>query len=319
MRLKVIVIPCLLILAVAAGLVVLARGGAVPPLVPERAPALAAAPEGASGTSKETSGADPRGLLGVIIARESVDLSSKVQARVRAVHARLGDQVARGALLVILDGSALRKDLAIAEADLQGARAEKDRLVIEARQAGARLERRLPLVAGSGAVISGEDLEGARFSHELADARVRGADAVVSEKAVHVLQLREALAEMEIRAPFDGVVSARLVEPGATVGAQTPLLKLINPTSLWVRFAFPETQSGQVRRGAPIIAAVAGYGELRGVVEKVAPEVDAAARMILAEGRLELPKTSSELVRTGVVARVRVGAVDLVRVSALPK
>ena len=78
--------------------------------------------------------------------------------------------------------------------------------------------------------------------------KVMTARAAVAEKSARVKQLRSALNDLELRAPFDGTVSLRYVDAGAVVGPTTPIVRLINPDNLWVRFAIPTIAPPASRR-----------------------------------------------------------------------
>jgi HlyD family secretion protein len=52
-----------------------------------------------------------------------------------------------------------------------------------------------------------------------------------------------------LTSPVDGVVSARLVEPGSTVVAGQAVLQLIDPASLWIKARIDQGQAGGVRVG----------------------------------------------------------------------
>jgi hypothetical protein len=72
-----------------------------------------------------------------------------------------------------------------------------------------------------------------------------------------------------------------------------------------VRFCIPEAQAGKVAVGHDVTVAVDGVTvPLTAVVENVAPEIDSAARMVFAVGRLTVPAALSNDVRSGQVARV---------------
>jgi hypothetical protein len=55
---------------------------------------------------------------------------------------------------------------------------------------------------------------------------------------------------MRLVSPVDGIVTARLVEPGTTVVAGQAVVQVIDPSSLWVRRAFDQGQSGALRRAS---------------------------------------------------------------------
>jgi HlyD family secretion protein len=58
-------------------------------------------------------------------------------------------------------------------------------------------------------------------------------------------------AQARLVSPVDGVVSARLVEPGSTVVAGQAVLQVIDPGSLWIKARIDQGQAGAVRVGQP--------------------------------------------------------------------
>jgi len=82
-----------------------------------------------------------------------------------------------------------------------------------------------------------------RESALLVNRHQRAAAGAQKEKA----QVR--LGYTEIRAPIDGLVSARAARPGEVVNAGQPILSLINPDDLWVRADVEETYIDRIRAG----------------------------------------------------------------------
>ncbi len=58
-------------------------------------------------------------------------------------------------------------------------------------------------------------------------------------------------AQARLVSPVDGVVSARLVEPGTTVAAGQAVIQVIDPASLWVKARIDQGQANGVRAGQP--------------------------------------------------------------------
>ena len=264
--------------------------------VPPSSPAARVEPLGAR--------ADDKGFLGVIVAHETVDLVPKAPGRIKELLVRLGDKVQRDAVVATMDAAAARQELAMAEASLRASEAEFEKATLEASQASERARRREPEAANGQHLFSKEEVSDAEFQERMAGPRVRTARAAVAEKAARVKQLRATLSDLELRAPFDGTVSARYLDPGAVVGPTTPIVRLINPDDLWVRFAIPEERANGVVPNQHVRIAIENLAEVTGVVEKVAPEVDAASRMIIAEAKLDLPADWKGRLRSGQVARV---------------
>ena len=95
------------------------------------------------------------------------------------------------------------------------------------------------------------------------------------------------LRDAQIVAPFDGTVAAQYVDPGTTVSRSTPIVRVISPASLVIRFAVPEEQAASVAVGRNVIVSVGSVNlTAEGVIESVVPEIDAALRMVVVEARL---------------------------------
>ncbi|HWE30818.1 MAG TPA: efflux RND transporter periplasmic adaptor subunit [Polyangia bacterium] len=244
-----------------------------------------------------------KGFIGVIVAHESVDIVPKATGRLKELTVRLGDKVTRDAVVARLDAQAARQELRMAEASLRAAEAELDKATVEASQASERAHRRSPEAADGKHLFSQEEVSDANYQAKLAERRVMTASAAVAEKSAHVKQLRSQLEDLELRAPFDGTVSLRYVDPGGVVGPTTPILRLINPDDLWVRFAIPENRAAGVAPGERLRVAIETMTDVNAVVEKVAPEVDVAARMIIAEAKLDVPPSLKTRIRPGLAAR----------------
>jgi RND family efflux transporter MFP subunit len=213
-------------------------------------------------------------FLGVLLAGETVEVAPKIEGRLEQVLVRPGDHVAKGAPVARLEVRTLRADLRLALASLADAK--------------QRLKRRIPLAHG---VISAE---------ELADARAQ-----VVARRNHVEHLKAGIADAFLPAPFEAVVAARYVNPGTFVGPSRPVVRLLSGDSIRVRFAIPETDAGKVAIRSRVRITVQPRGErFTGVVESVAPEVDAAARMIFAVATVDVPSEARAALSSGMAARV---------------
>ena len=248
----------------------------------------------------------PEGFLGIVIAPETVDVTTQLEARIRSIEVRLGDHVKRGAVLARLDTRSALHDLEMARADLVTARTERERTGIELAEAEERLKRRGAVVTVRGetvGTVSEEELSASKYQEKLAAVRVAAADASIEAKQVRLQQLGALVAEGAVRAPFDGTITARYVDVGAMIQRGAPIVRVIEGGQLRVRFAVPEPRASKMRAGAPVRIVVDGVA-LAGTVEKVSPEIDASARVLFAEARIEAADDGEPPVRPGQVARV---------------
>ncbi|HEX9104025.1 MAG TPA: efflux RND transporter periplasmic adaptor subunit [Polyangia bacterium] len=291
------------ILGVAAsGAVGCASGGGGDP-TETAPPAATARTRHASVESIARGNAGDKGFIGVIVAHESVDIVPKAGGRLKELLVRLGDKVARDTVVARLDAEAARQELKMAEASLQAAQAEVNKVAVEASHAHERAARRSPEAADGKHLFSQEEVSDANYQEKLSGPQLMTARAAVAEKAARVKQLKSALTDLDLRAPFDGTVSLRYVDAGAVVGPTTPIVRIINPDDLWVRFAIPEERAAGVAPGQRLRVAIETMTDVTAAVEKVAPEVDAASRMIIAEAKLEVPPSWRARIRPGLAAR----------------
>ncbi|HEU5055818.1 MAG TPA: efflux RND transporter periplasmic adaptor subunit [Kofleriaceae bacterium] len=278
---RAIVITAML-LAVALGALVAARIARQEPTAEVRA-APTPRPK-----AERTSTADPRGFVGVIFPRKQVDLAADVSARVMDVKVQLGTPLKKGDVVASLDADSLRRELSAAQAAARAAR-------VASSAARERAER----YAKHSEAISGDELTSSASESKVSAARA-------AEASARVEQLRVLVERAAIVAPFDGVVAARYVDPGALVTPGQPIARLISGDDLWVRFAIPEEQAGAVKvKSCVEVSVEAQEVPARGLVEMVAPQVDTELRMLVVEAQLQLPDAWKQGLQAGLAARVQ--------------
>lgn len=143
-------------------------------------------------------------------------VSARISADVIDVPVRVGDQVDRGDLLVALNCEDYELNRAAAAASLE---ATRTRLAL-ARTQLARTER---LVADQ--LVSTQELDASRTELEALTANL-----TASQAQLDISELQ--ISRCEIRAPFDGLVTARTVSVGQLVSPGTPLVQLLDLDSL---------------------------------------------------------------------------------------
>ncbi len=201
-------------------------------------------------------------VSGPVSAYEEMQLGVELSGqRVTALHVDVGQQVRKGQVLLELDHRTLDSSLAQAEASTQ----EADAALALARSQHARGSK---LAAEQ--LISAADLDQLRATVTQAQAQLTTARA--SRDAA---RLQRGFARL--RAPADGVISKRLVQPGQVVAAGTELLRLIRDGRLEWRAELPENQLAQVAVGNVITLSYAGQ-EISGRVRAVSPGIDAQTR-----------------------------------------
>ncbi len=268
-------------------------------LAEQASPAAAPAPP-----VRRTAAAEPRperkGWIGVVVTRESVDVTAETQGRLQAIYVEIGDVVPRGGRIATLDAQVIGQDLEMARSALRAAEADVRRAAAELAEARQRSERR----QANPDFFSKEDLAESELRAKTAASSYEVAQAGVAEQRARIRQIEATRGQTEIRAPFDGRVAERFVDPGAVVGPGTPLVRLISSGDLLVRAAVPPEEARALSVGAPVTATARSTGlRVPGKVQRIAPEVDAASQMVLIEVRLT-PGTGGNRLQTGQVVDV---------------
>jgi HlyD family secretion protein len=201
--------------------------------------------------------------IGTIEARRSHALGPTVASRVLRVLVDQGDAVKAGQLVAELDPVDLTDrvtsgELAVERAASATQAAEAQLAEAQSRAQVATSVARRYLDLQSKGFVSQEAVDAK--AHE-ANAAKAGVDAAAAQLAAARRDHERARADVagvgklrmqaRLLSPVDGVVSARLVEPGTTVVAGQAIVQVIDPASLWVKARIDQGQSGGVRVGQP--------------------------------------------------------------------
>jgi RND family efflux transporter MFP subunit len=227
---------------------------------------------------------------GTVQARTTVALAARVSATVTQVLADVGDSVAQGQLLVTLDD----RDLAARRGAVSGQQQALARNTEAARAALAKAEADLDLarskqrrdaellaqgfVSQAGVDASNAALRAAQAGVEAARATLaaREADAMTLSQEARAADV--GLSHTRLLSPVDGLVIERLAEPGSTVTLGMPILRIVDPKTLWVATRVDESVVGRVQVGQPARIRMRTGETVGGQVARIARRSDAATR-----------------------------------------
>src|SRR5687768_9090504 len=256
---------------------------------------------------------------GVVAARESASISSRIVATIGAIRVRAGDRVRGGDVLITLEARDVtehtgqtRASAVAAEKILAQARTEQSAAEAEHRLASAWQKRIATLHARNSATDQERDEAEARLSAAAArlagaQAGIEGADAQLASAraAVGVATATESFTAL--RAPFDGLVTERLTDPGNLAAPGIPLLRIESDGPRQVVVRVDEARAAYVNTGDRVSVSIDTAAEhtaddkgLQGVVAEVARAVGADQRAFTV--KVSLPPTVTA--RTGSFARV---------------
>jgi len=211
---------------------------------------------------------------GTVKARLRARVGAERAGRVAAIPSREGAHVRTGQALLLLDTSTASTQLEVARRDLESAQA-----AAEAARAGATLARQQHERTASlfkSRVLSQGDMDQATSRLEGADADLSGAEARERRARSAVRLAQDELDHMRVLAPFDGVVSQRLVEVGEPVVPGQPVMEVVSLGRLYVSAPLDEIDIGRVREGLPARVTLDPYrGRVwQGSVSRVSPVVN---------------------------------------------
>ena len=201
--------------------------------------------------------------IGTVEARRSYLIGPTTAGRVRTVVVDVGDTVKAGQPLaemdpVDLDERTAALDASVARAGSAMAAAEAQRRDALARRELAAVNARRYVELGRQNFISTGAVEAKLQEHASADALVTAADANLAAArqdqqrlAAERAGLRQQRANVRLLAPADGVVTSREAEPGSTVVAGQAVLRVIEPSSLWLKVRLDQARSGGLAVGLP--------------------------------------------------------------------
>jgi RND family efflux transporter MFP subunit len=195
--------------------------------------------------------------IGTLEARDEVQLAAQAGGRVQQLLVRQGDRVRRGQLLLVLDQTQLRAEVASLRAQMQTSKLNFERYAY-LRRMGA---------------VSAIDRDQYRQAH------VAARQALVAREAD--------LAFRDLRAPIDGVVGDLRVKSGDVVAAGAPIAVLLRNDRLVVRLDVPARQAPRVTEGQSVELLDAGGHQLaRAVVIGVDPNVSSGSQVLLVRAAL---------------------------------
>jgi RND family efflux transporter MFP subunit len=255
---------------------------------------------------------------GVVRARTSATLAARIMSTVRSVRVQPGDRVKAGQVLMVLDDRDLaatarqaRSAVLAAEEGARGASSDRDAAQAALVLAQASHQRIADLFAKKSATQQELDeatagLRAAEARRAAAEARVQQADASRAGASAGGEAASVMASYALITAPFDGLVTEKLVEPGNMVGPGTPLLRIEDVGAFRLEVRIDESRAQSLRLGDRAgVTVEAGQDvaarEMTGEVVELARAVDADSRTVLV--KVALPATPG--VTSGMFGKAR--------------
>jgi membrane fusion protein, multidrug efflux system len=238
-------------------------------------------------TVQKTTVPDYVEATGTVRAARSAQLSSQVMGAITRVNVQEGDRVRRGEVLIAIDEAQQRAAYASANAGLQAsqetiAAAEADYALAEATM------KRYQMLFDKKSV-SPQEFDEVKTKLAAAKARRDAAHAGRTQAEAGVSEANTAIGFTKIRAPFDGLIIAKLADAGAMAAPGVPLLAVEDPSHFRLEASVDESQIGAVRLGEPVTIVIDSLASqpITGKVVQIVPMADPASRTFTV--KIELP------------------------------
>lgn len=254
--------------------------------------------------------------VGTVQARTAATISAKVMGQVKTVGFNVGDRVRKGDKLATIEGREIRAKLEQARAGLL--EAKQGRIAAEsalnAAQSGKNLAeatyRRYKALLASDSVSRQEfeEIESRYRQAKAAEAQAKSMMASAEERVNQAQSATEgaesAWSDTIISAPYNGIVSARLVDPGDMASPGTPLLKVEESGAFDVRLIVPETHIHSIAIGDTVAVRIDTLQKdaMEGKIRTIDPSADPSSLSF--QVKVAIPEAAG--LRSGLFSRVSI-------------
>jgi RND family efflux transporter MFP subunit len=198
-------------------------------------------------------------VVGSVLPMQEVDILPLESGQIQSILVDIGDYVKKDQILVVLDNPLITREV--------------DALKVEAEAAENTLSRMQKAVKSAPGLVAASDLDEA----EAASARASAALAAGLDR----------MRFLSVRAPFDGIVSARNVHPGAlvenglTAPSSTPMLSIVSCKEIRILLPYPERDMRFIHEGGEVELNFPDLDRtINTTVSRVAASIDASSRTV---------------------------------------
>lgn len=223
---------------------------------------------------------------GSVMAKTISQVASRLMGVVTSLFVKEGDRVQAGQLMLTIDDQDILQRSKAAYKGLDAAREQRDLMAVTAK----RYEKLYAEKA-----LTQQEMDEVLTRQKIAQIEYDRSRAMAEESRVMLGYAR-------ITAPVSGVVTAKMINLGATTVPGMPLLTLENQDAFQVEAHVDEGLAGKLTAGMSVIVAIDALGiKKAGKIQKIVPSVDPLSRSFLVKIDLAAPD-----LKTGLFARVRI-------------
>jgi RND family efflux transporter MFP subunit len=265
---------------------------------------------------------------GTIHAKTESTLSSKLLAEIKKINVKEGDLIKKGDALVLLDNSQVKPKLQQAEqareetlnahaAALSGADSAKT----AAKLADDTYKRYFNLYNNK--TVSKQEFEDIETKNSQAKAALLQAEAMVQaagnrikQAEAELLSARSFNRDSIIYAPYNGIVTAKMMDHGDLASPGAPILGVEETQDYYVEFVIPEAHAKNIGIGIKVSIVIPPLNDLllEGTIYTTAPSADFKTRSFMFKASFPLNKS----VRSGMYAKtlIPIGEVSILSIPS---
>lgn len=223
-------------------------------------------------------------LTGALKSKERVDVNPKIAGRITQIKVDVGQSVARGALIAVLEDDEINQQIERSKASIAVADASIAQREAELSNAKAELDRKKQLVEAG--VLSRQELDALEMRHRVAASQVELARAQRRQSEAEQRELNIRQSQTRVYAPIAGVVAQRHLDIGAMGGANTPIVTIVSVSPMVIEANTAEQDISRIKTGAQVsvtIDSMPGH-KFSGRIMRISPLLDAQTR----NGKVEI-------------------------------
>ncbi len=214
--------------------------------------------------------------IGRLVSIQSGNVAARISGPIEAFLVEVGDRVERGETIALLDDQVLDARREEAESIVSEARARLN--TAEQRHALAQQElQRLERLSDSAAFSQ------ARYDDQRQQVAIERAEIGTARAAIQRAEAERRLAAInlshaEIRAPYDGVITQRMLEAGAYVSVGDAVARMVSDRALEIEVDVPSRRLAGVDSGSTLTFALEDGSTHEAAVRAVLPEENPMTR-----------------------------------------
>lgn len=267
--------------------------------------------------------------IGTVEARYTQRIGPTAPGRVASIAVDVGDRVAAGQLIAVIDPIDLDQRIEAASGSAGRSAALEQAAASQIADASARLALAHSEAARGEALFRGgwltraaldqrrQALAGAQAGLAAAQANRSAATLDRGRTGAERAALLEQKANLRLVAPRTGLVVRRLAEPGTTVVAGQAVIEIVDPAELWINARFDQTRASGLAAGltAKVVLRSQADRSLAGAILRVEPVADAVTEEVMAKVSFD---TSAEVPPIGELAEVTVALPTRTKTLGVP-